>query len=182
MRNYFVLAMAICLAGSRGLLAERLPTAQVCISADALTQLMQDKIGNGRLRNAKHEIELHLAIPGKSTALRRVIRLQTRNRVNEGESNAKATPETPKNMQAFVRLHRLNERELLAGNCALTDGAGHEIVDTEIANLRLRLTPEPPTPPGWAIRNFAHLVGVPLVTKVVRASWGSTGPMGPFPA
>ena len=40
-------------------------------------------------------------------------------------------------------------------------------VDGEIANLRLRLTPEPPTPPGWAIRNFTHLVGVPLVLLAV---------------
>ena len=36
-------------------------------------------------------------------------------------------------------------------------------VVSEVATLRLRLTPEQPTPPAWAVRNFVHLVGVPLV-------------------
>ncbi|MGI9304570.1 MAG: hypothetical protein ACR2RB_17975 [Gammaproteobacteria bacterium] len=36
-------------------------------------------------------------------------------------------------------------------------------VDSELATLRLRLTPEQPTPPAWAVRNFIHLVGVPAV-------------------
>jgi hypothetical protein len=36
-------------------------------------------------------------------------------------------------------------------------------VDGEVANLRLRLSREPPTPPGWFIRNLLHLVGVPLL-------------------
>jgi len=169
MRNYFVLAIAIFLAGSRGLLAERLPTAQVCISADALTQLMQDRSGTGRLRNAKHEIELHLAIPGKSTALRRVLRLQTRNRVNEGEAKSTATPETPKTMHAFVRLHRLNERELLAGNCALTDEAGHEIVDTEIAKCISYLVTNQKLVDGGAI------VSWPTDSKPLGSGWIDSG-------
>lgn len=40
-------------------------------------------------------------------------------------------------------------------------------VEAEVATLGLRLTPELPTPPGWAIRNFVHLVGVPLLLLVV---------------
>lgn len=40
-------------------------------------------------------------------------------------------------------------------------------VDEEVATLRLRLTPEPPTPPGLAILNFMHLVGVPLILLVL---------------
>jgi len=36
-------------------------------------------------------------------------------------------------------------------------------VDDEVANLRLRLSTPPPTPPGWTIRNIAHLVVVPLI-------------------
>lgn len=36
-------------------------------------------------------------------------------------------------------------------------------VDVEVANLRLRLSPQQPTPPAWAVRNFLHLVGVPMV-------------------
>jgi len=38
-----------------------------------------------------------------------------------------------------------------------------EFVDEEVASLRLRLTPEPPTPPGFIIANLLHLVGVPLL-------------------
>jgi len=40
-------------------------------------------------------------------------------------------------------------------------------VDEEVATLRLRLTPAPPTPPGWAICNLLHLLGVPLILLVV---------------
>jgi hypothetical protein len=40
-------------------------------------------------------------------------------------------------------------------------------VEAQVANLGLRLTPEQPTPPAWAIRNFMHLVGVPLVLLAV---------------
>jgi hypothetical protein len=36
-------------------------------------------------------------------------------------------------------------------------------VDEEVAALRLRLTPPAPTPPGFLIANFVHLVGVPLI-------------------
>lgn len=38
-----------------------------------------------------------------------------------------------------------------------------DFVDEEVAALRLRLTPEPPTPVGYAIGNLLHLVGVPLI-------------------
>ncbi len=38
-----------------------------------------------------------------------------------------------------------------------------EAVQEEAAALRLRLSPEPPTPAGWTLANLAHLLGVPLL-------------------
>ena len=38
-----------------------------------------------------------------------------------------------------------------------------KLVDEDIAAGRLTLSDEGPTPPGWWIRNLAHLVGVPLI-------------------
>ena len=38
-----------------------------------------------------------------------------------------------------------------------------DFADGEVAQLRLRLSGEPPTPPGQLICNFLHLVGVPLL-------------------
>lgn len=42
-----------------------------------------------------------------------------------------------------------------------------EFVDKEIAAQRLRLSPPEPTPPGWFVRNLAHLIAVPLVLIVL---------------
>lgn len=36
-----------------------------------------------------------------------------------------------------------------------------EFVESEVASLRLRLTPSSPTPPGWFIANTAHLIALP---------------------
>ncbi len=40
-------------------------------------------------------------------------------------------------------------------------------IEFERQQGRLRLTPVPPTPPGWAVRNFLHLVGVPLALLIL---------------
>jgi hypothetical protein len=57
--------------------------------------------------------------------------------------------------QNYVRLHSLQPREVHA--------AMRAHAQAEIAAGRLTLTSEPPTPLGWQIRNFVHLVGVPLL-------------------
>jgi hypothetical protein len=38
-----------------------------------------------------------------------------------------------------------------------------EFVDAELRAGRLTLTPPEATPPGWQLRNFAHLFGVPII-------------------
>jgi hypothetical protein len=45
--------------------------------------------------------------------------------------------------------------------------AAQKYVRDETAAGRLTLTPEPPTPIGWRIRNTAHLIGVPLAAIVL---------------
>jgi hypothetical protein len=63
-------------------------------------------------------------------------------------------------VQAHIRanastLQRLSPYEIRARLCAL--------VKADVAAERIRLSPEQPTPTGWRLRNWLHLVGVPLV-------------------
>jgi len=58
-------------------------------------------------------------------------------------------------------------RSLPAGHAGLEPRELHErlreIVQEEVASLRLRLTPEEPTPADWWLANAAHLVGVAAI-------------------
>jgi len=40
-------------------------------------------------------------------------------------------------------------------------------VDSEVAAGRLRLSEEPPTPSGWWVRRFIHLIAVPLILLIL---------------
>lgn len=42
-----------------------------------------------------------------------------------------------------------------------------EFVDNEIKAQRLRLSQPQPTPPGWFIKNLAHLIGVPMILLIL---------------
>ena len=56
--------------------------------------------------------------------------------------------------------------------------AARKFVRDETAAGRLSLTPEPPTPLGWTIRNTAHLVGVPLALIVASPALLVIGAIG----
>ena len=45
-----------------------------------------------------------------------------------------------------------------------------DFVRGEVAARRLELTPEPPTPRDWRLRNLLHAVGVPVVLVVAARS------------
>jgi len=56
--------------------------------------------------------------------------------------------------------------------------AAQKFVRDETAAGRLTLTPEPPTPLGWKIRNTAHLIGVPIALIVVSPALLVIGAIG----
>jgi hypothetical protein len=56
--------------------------------------------------------------------------------------------------------------------------AAQKFVRDETAVGRLTLTPDPPTPLGWKIRNVAHLVGVPVALIIASPALVVAGVLG----
>lgn len=82
--------------------------------------------------------------------------------------------------QALVEAirERLPEEQSATGNDSYALHALlRTFVDDEVSNLRLRLSREPPTPPGEFVFNLLHLVGVPLVLLLLAPVFLITAPI-----
>jgi hypothetical protein len=64
---------------------------------------------------------------------------------------------------SIERYVQSNEPALRGMSPPMTHATIRQHVDAETSAGRLTLSPEPPTPFGWRIRNLLHLIGVPLL-------------------